>query len=115
MPLVGCTSVYPRPTQERNASNPTCLFFDRKEKKYCESCLLEFPQRKHFLVARRSQQCITCDDIPVLVRATLALRVMGDAEKGEDPTLVRKFVHEVGVRGLEAQLINAVVRIQHVV
>ena len=40
---------------------------------------------------------------------------MGDAEKGEDPTLVRKFVHEVGVRGLEAQLINAVVRIQHVV
>lgn len=56
------------------------------------------------------KRCITRDNIPILVRATLVLRVMGDAEKGEDPSLVRKFVHEVGVRGLEAQLVNAVVR-----
>ncbi|CAN0532372.1 unnamed protein product, partial [Ectocarpus sp. 8 AP-2014] len=54
------------------------------------------------------KRCITRDNIPILVRATLVLRVMGDAEKGEDPSLVRKFVHEVGVRGLEAQLVNAV-------
>lgn len=56
------------------------------------------------------KHCTTRDNIPILVRATLVLRVMGDAEKGEDPALVRKFVHEVGVRGLEAQLINSVVR-----
>lgn len=55
------------------------------------------------------KHCITRDNIPILVRATVVLRVMGDAEKGEDPALVRKFVHEVGVRGLEAQLVNAVV------
>ncbi|CAM9541758.1 unnamed protein product, partial [Ectocarpus sp. 12 AP-2014] len=54
------------------------------------------------------KRCITRDNIPILVRATLVLRVMGDPEKGEDPSLVRKFVHEVGVRGFEAQLVNAV-------
>lgn len=56
------------------------------------------------------EHCITRDNIPILVRATLVLRIMGDTEKGEDPALVRKFVHEVGVRGLEAQLSNAMVR-----
>lgn len=56
------------------------------------------------------KRCITRDNIPILVRVTLMLRVMGDAEKGEDPSLVRTFVHEVGVRGLESQLVNAVVR-----
>eukprot|EP00903_Cladosiphon_okamuranus_P020081 g18445.t1 len=71
--------------------------------------------RVAYLVTKQSlvyqcdvKHCITCDNIPILVRATLMLRVMGDAEKGEDPSLVRKFVYEVGVRGLEAQLVNAV-------
>ncbi|CAM9399882.1 unnamed protein product, partial [Pylaiella littoralis] len=71
--------------------------------------------RVSYLVTKQSmvyhcnvKHCITRDNIPILVRATVVLRVMGDAEKGEDPALVRKFVHEVGVRGLEAQLVNAV-------
>ncbi|CAN0520572.1 unnamed protein product, partial [Ectocarpus sp. 12 AP-2014] len=72
-------------------------------------------KRVTYLITKQSivyhcnvKRCITRDNIPILVRATLVLRVMGDAEKGEDPSLVRKFVHEVGVRGFEAQLVNAV-------
>lgn len=56
------------------------------------------------------KQCITRDNVPVSIRATAVLRVCGDEARGEDPALVRKFVYEMGVRGLEAQLVNAVVR-----
>lgn len=56
------------------------------------------------------KQCITRDNVPVSIRATAVLRVCGDEARGEDPALVRKFVYEMGVRGLETQLVNAVVR-----
>ncbi len=88
-----------------------CLFFERQYETIQKDIYSSFYRTVfQHLLARLPQHCVTCDNIPVLVRATLALRVMGDAEKGEDPALVRKFVHEVGVRGLGAQLINAVVR-----
>ncbi|CAM9959438.1 unnamed protein product, partial [Laminaria digitata] len=54
------------------------------------------------------KHCVTRDNIPVVVRATVVLRVRGNADEGEDPDLVRKFVHGLGVRGLETQLANAV-------
>lgn len=56
------------------------------------------------------KQCLTRDNVPVSIRATAVLRVCGEEARGEDPALVRKFVHEMGVQGLEAQLVNAVVR-----
>lgn len=55
------------------------------------------------------KHCVTRDNIPVVFRATVLLRVLGDVDKGEDPAMVRKFVYELGVQGLEAQLINAMV------
>lgn len=55
------------------------------------------------------KHCITRDNVPVVLRATAVFRVLGDIERGEDPALVRKFVYELGVRGLETQLANAVV------
>jgi hypothetical protein len=42
--------------------------------------------------------------VAVEVAAALAVRIMGDAELGEDPDLVRKFVHELNPRGLDEQL-----------
>lgn len=70
----------------------------------------------NYLVTKQSvvynvkvEQCLTRDNVPVVVRATVVLRVLGDAERGEDPALVRKFVYEMGVRGLEAQLENSMV------
>ena len=56
------------------------------------------------------KHCITRDNIPVVVRATLVLRVRGDFDEGEDTDFVRKFAYGMGVRGLEVQLANAVVR-----
>lgn len=56
------------------------------------------------------KRCVTRDNLPVEVLATIVFRFRGDGDKGEDPTLVRKFVYELGVRGLEAQLEVAVVR-----
>lgn len=37
----------------------------------------------------------------------LAFRIIGDSSKGEDPGLVRRFVQQVGPRGLEQQLRDA--------
>lgn len=56
------------------------------------------------------KRCVTRDNLPVEVRATIVFRCRGNGDKGEDPSLVRKFVYELGVRGLEAQLEVAVVR-----
>ena len=56
------------------------------------------------------KHCITRDHIPVVVRATVVLRVRGNDDDGEDTDLVRKFAYGLGVRGLETQLANAVVR-----
>lgn len=56
------------------------------------------------------KHCITRDNIPVVARATVVLRVRGNADDGEDTNLVRKFAYGLGVRGLETQLASAVVR-----
>ncbi|GLE04503.1 hypothetical protein PINS_up013458 [Pythium insidiosum] len=48
--------------------------------------------------------CKTADDVTVRIDMCLVLRIMGDATKGEDPALVRRFVYELGPSGLEVQL-----------
>ncbi|TMW68531.1 hypothetical protein Poli38472_005999 [Pythium oligandrum] len=48
--------------------------------------------------------CKTADDVTVSIDMCLVLRIMGDASKGEDPELVRRFVYELGPNGLEVQL-----------
>eukprot|EP00639_Heterosigma_akashiwo_P030501 CAMPEP_0194686274 /NCGR_PEP_ID=MMETSP0295-20121207/15396_1 /TAXON_ID=39354 /ORGANISM="Heterosigma akashiwo, Strain CCMP2393" /LENGTH=128 /DNA_ID=CAMNT_0039574049 /DNA_START=376 /DNA_END=758 /DNA_ORIENTATION=+ len=53
------------------------------------------------------KECRTLDNVSVSVDCDIMMRVMGDPKKGEDPNLVSKFVHELGPRGLEAQLIAA--------
>lgn len=51
--------------------------------------------------------CKTKDNVTVNIDVGLAFRIMGDAELGEDPGLVRKFVYQVKPRGLEQQLRDA--------
>ena len=51
--------------------------------------------------------CKTKDNVTVNIDIALAFRIMGNAELGEDPDLVRKFVHELKPRGLEQQLRDA--------
>lgn len=51
--------------------------------------------------------CKTKDNVTVNIDVALAFRIMGDEELGEDPELVRKFVHQVKPRGLEQQLRDA--------
>eukprot|EP00903_Cladosiphon_okamuranus_P005998 g5918.t1 len=51
--------------------------------------------------------CTTKDNVTVEIDVAIVFRIMGDKEKNEDPGLVRKFVHEVGARGLEQQLRGA--------
>lgn len=51
--------------------------------------------------------CKTKDNVTVNIDVALAFRIMGDATLGEDPDLVRKFVHELKPRGLEQQLRDA--------
>mmetsp|Transcript_24089 Transcript_24089/g.30113 ORF Transcript_24089/g.30113 Transcript_24089/m.30113 type:complete len:570 (+) Transcript_24089:396-2105(+) len=50
------------------------------------------------------KQARTKDNVSVNVDLHIVLRVMGDAEKGEDPACVSKFIHELTPRGLEDQL-----------
>ncbi|CAM9132644.1 unnamed protein product [Ectocarpus sp. 12 AP-2014] len=55
--------------------------------------------------------CITRDNVTVEIDVAIVFRIMGDTTKARDNTrghiLVRKFVHEVGARGLEQQLRGA--------
>jgi regulator of protease activity HflC (stomatin/prohibitin superfamily) len=51
--------------------------------------------------------CKTRDNVTVNIDVALAFRIMGNAELGEDPELVRKFVYELKPRGLEQQLRDA--------
>lgn len=51
--------------------------------------------------------CKTKDNVTVTIDVALVFRIMGDESKGEDPELVRKFVHQVTPRGLEQQLRDA--------
>lgn len=53
------------------------------------------------------KQCKTRDNVSVSIDVALAFRIMGDIRRGEDPTLVRKFVYQVKPRGLEQQLRDA--------
>ncbi|EGZ28808.1 hypothetical protein PHYSODRAFT_473060 [Phytophthora sojae] len=48
--------------------------------------------------------CKTADNVTVGIDMCLIFRIMGDASKGEDPNLVRRFVYELGPNGLEVQL-----------
>lgn len=48
--------------------------------------------------------CKTADDVTVTIDMCLVFRIMGDASRGEDPDLVRRFVYELGPNGLEVQL-----------
>merc|ERR1719443_522530 len=51
--------------------------------------------------------CKTQDNVTVQINLAVVFRIMGDASKGEDPSLVRTFVYKVTARGLEQQLIDA--------
>ena len=51
--------------------------------------------------------CKTQDNVTVQINLSIVFRLMGDAERGEDPNLVRNFVYNVGARGLEQQLMDA--------
>eukprot|EP00548_Thalassiothrix_antarctica_P020827 CAMPEP_0194197240 /NCGR_PEP_ID=MMETSP0154-20130528/77098_1 /TAXON_ID=1049557 /ORGANISM="Thalassiothrix antarctica, Strain L6-D1" /LENGTH=511 /DNA_ID=CAMNT_0038921895 /DNA_START=52 /DNA_END=1587 /DNA_ORIENTATION=+ len=53
------------------------------------------------------KQCKTKDNVSVSIDVALAFRITGDSSKGEDPGLVRRFVQQVGPRGLEQQLRDA--------
>ncbi|CAM9650357.1 unnamed protein product, partial [Chrysoparadoxa australica] len=62
-----------------------------------QSCLLDLAVKS----------CLSKDNVSVQVDVAIMFRIMGDETKGEDPELVRKFIHEVGPRGLEQQLRSA--------
>mmetsp|Transcript_21515 Transcript_21515/g.33812 ORF Transcript_21515/g.33812 Transcript_21515/m.33812 type:complete len:512 (-) Transcript_21515:35-1570(-) len=51
--------------------------------------------------------CKTMDNVTVEIDVCVTFRIMGDEALGEDPALVRTFVHEVTPRGLEQQLRDA--------
>ncbi|KAL7537486.1 hypothetical protein ACHAXR_007850 [Thalassiosira sp. AJA248-18] len=51
--------------------------------------------------------CKTKDNVTVNIDIALAFRIMGNSDLGENPDLVRKFVHELKPRGLEQQLRDA--------
>ena len=48
------------------------------------------------------------DNVTIEMDIACVLRIMGDEERGEDPDLVAKFVHEVTPRGLQQQLTDAI-------
>lgn len=51
--------------------------------------------------------CKTADNVTVQIDVSVAFRIMGEASKGEDPKLVKVFVHQVTPAGLESQLKDA--------
>ncbi len=51
--------------------------------------------------------CKTADNVTVQIDVSVAFRIMGDEKKGEDPKLVKVFVHQVTPAGLESQLKDA--------
>lgn len=63
----------------------------------CQTVVLDLPVKA----------CKTKDNVTVNIDVALAFRIMGDADQGEDPDLVRKFVYELKPRGLEQQLRDA--------
>ena len=67
--------------------------------------LLSFLCSDSFILAHTNK--FAKDNVTVNIDVALAFRIMGAAELGEDPDLVRKFVHELKPRGLEQQLRDA--------
>ena len=51
--------------------------------------------------------CKTSDNVTVTIDCSVVFRIMGDEKKGENPELVRTFVHQVTPNGLEDQLKDA--------
>mmetsp|Transcript_6477 Transcript_6477/g.13566 ORF Transcript_6477/g.13566 Transcript_6477/m.13566 type:complete len:502 (-) Transcript_6477:189-1694(-) len=51
--------------------------------------------------------CKTKDNVTVQMDVSIVFRILGDASRGEDPELVRTFVHRLGPRGLQQQLTDA--------
>jgi regulator of protease activity HflC (stomatin/prohibitin superfamily) len=51
--------------------------------------------------------CKTADNVTVTIDCSIVFRIMGDSSKGEDPELVRTFVHDCTPAGLEQQLKDA--------
>ena len=51
--------------------------------------------------------CKTSDNVTVQIDVSVAFRIMGEAKKNEDPSLVGKFVDQVTPNGLESQLKDA--------
>lgn len=49
----------------------------------------------------------TADNVTVNLDCAVVFRIMGDVTKGEDPELVRTFVHEVTPVGFQGQLTDA--------
>jgi hypothetical protein len=47
---------------------------------------------------------MTKDNVSVQVDVSIIFRIMGDADKNEDPRNVYNFVHHMAVRGIEEQL-----------
>lgn len=52
--------------------------------------------------------CKSLDNVTIQIDIACVFRIMGNADKNEDPNLVRKFVHEVSPRGLQQQLTDAI-------
>lgn len=52
--------------------------------------------------------CKSLDNVTIQIDVACVFRIKGDVLKGEDPNLVRTFVHEVTPRGLQQQLTDAV-------
>jgi hypothetical protein len=51
-----------------------------------------------------ARDCPTSDDLPVSIDVAVVFRIMGDAEKKEDPNLVQNFIFKVTPTGLKDQL-----------
>jgi hypothetical protein len=52
--------------------------------------------------------CKSLDNVTIQINVACVFRIKGDVLKGENPNLVRTFVHEVTPRGLQQQLTDAI-------
>ena len=52
--------------------------------------------------------CKSLDNVTIQIDISCVFRIKGDVLKGEDPNLVRTFVHQVTPRGLQQQLTDAI-------
>ena len=52
--------------------------------------------------------CKSLDNVTIQIDVACVFRIKGDVLKGEDPNMVRTFVHQVTPRGLQQQLTDAI-------